>query len=147
MRHNLFVWEVLALFGCGTFFGAAVYISLAQHPAALEAGVPTAARFFPPMYRRAAAMQVALAVVGTVAGIGAWWAGSGLPWLVGASLLFAVVPFTLLVIKPVNNRLLNPDRDPSDADTETLLHRWGLLHAARSVLSGVAFLVFLLLGR
>ena len=27
--------ELIALFSCGTFFGAAFYISLAQHPATL----------------------------------------------------------------------------------------------------------------
>ena len=135
--------EGIALFGCGTFFGAALFITLVQHPAALEAGVGTAARFFPPMYRRAAAMQVALALVGTGAGVGAWLTGSGHVWLIGALALFAVVPFTLLVMLPVNNQLLAPERDPGDPDTEVLLRRWGPLHAVRSALSGIAFAVFL----
>lgn len=38
--------ELIALFSCGTFFGAAIYISIAQHPATLEAGVAVGGRFF-----------------------------------------------------------------------------------------------------
>jgi hypothetical protein len=36
------------------FFGAALYNSLVQHPAALETGTDFAARFFRSMYARAA---------------------------------------------------------------------------------------------
>ncbi len=116
---------------------------MAQHPATLEAGVPCATRFFRPMYRRAATLQVALAVVGTLASLWAWWQGAGLAWLASAVLLFAVIPFTVLVIMPVNHQLLAPGRDPDGPDTEALLRRWGPLHAVRTVLSGAAFLLAL----
>ena len=137
------MFEALALLACGTFFGAAVYISIVQHPAALEAGVATAARFFPPMYRRAAAMQVSLALVGTGAALAAWADGSGRGWLVGAVLLVAVVPYTLIAIKPINDQLLSAAGDVDESETQSLLHRWGRQHAVRSALSGVAFLLFL----
>jgi len=135
--------EFLAVFCCGSFFGAALYITLAQHPAALEVGPSFAGRFFASMYRRAAALQVALAVLGTLAGLGAWWRGSGIVWLVGALLLFAVVPFTLVRILPVSHQLLAAGRDPEAPDTEPLLRRWASLHAVRTALSGVAFVLFL----
>ena len=41
------ILQVIALFCCGSFFGAALYIALAQHPATLEAGVSVGGRFFP----------------------------------------------------------------------------------------------------
>jgi hypothetical protein len=63
--------KLLATLCCGVFFGAALYISLVQHPAALETGNEFAAHFFPPMYGRAAAMQASLAVVGCAAAIAA----------------------------------------------------------------------------
>lgn len=138
--------EFVAVFCSGAFFGAALYITVAQHPAALEAGAPVAGRFFPPMYRRAATLQVALAVVGTLAGLSAWWRGAGLPWLAGALLLFAVIPFTLLRMMPVNKQLLALDRDADAPETEALLRRWGPLHAVRTVLSGLAFALLLAAG-
>jgi hypothetical protein len=134
--------EFLAVFSSGGFFGAALYITLAQHPAALEVGPAFAVRFFGPMYRRAAPMQVAFAVLGTLAGLWAGLRGFGSMWLLGALLLIAVIPFTLLRIAPINNELLAPGRDAEAADTELLLRRWGSLHAVRTVLSGLAFLVF-----
>jgi hypothetical protein len=132
-----------ATFACGVFFGAALYISVAQHPATLEAGTAFALRFFAPMYRRAAALQIAAALVGTSAGVLAWFRDGGFAWLAGALLLFAVIPFTLIWIKPVNDPLMDRGRDPGAHDTETLLRRWAPLHGVRTALSGVAFLLFL----
>ncbi|HTF33873.1 MAG TPA: DUF1772 domain-containing protein [Myxococcota bacterium] len=133
----------VATFACGAFFGAALYISLAQLPATLEVGVPFAGRFFGPMYRRAARMQAPLVVVGTVTAILSWLAGSGLGWLVGGLLLLAVMPLTYIRIMPINNQLLDPGRASDAPDTEHLLRQWGRLHAVRSALSGFAFVIFL----
>ena len=58
---------------------------------------------------------------------------SGAIWFVGAALIGAVVPFTLLVIARTNTRLLEPTRDRS----------WGWLHAVRSALSLVASILFI----
>ena len=136
--------ELLATFCAGVFFGAAVYISIVQHPAALNAGGGVPGRFFAPMYRRAAPMQASLALIGSVAGSIAWFTGSGWPWLVGGLLLFAVVPFTFLRMMSVNNKLKEPGRDPEASETLALLHQWGRLHMVRSVLSALAFVTFLL---
>lgn len=87
--------KLLATLCCGVFFGAAIYISLVQHPAALEAGTDFAARFFPPMYGRAAVLQASLALVGFAVAIVAWLKGAGRLWLAAGALLGCVVPFTL----------------------------------------------------
>jgi hypothetical protein len=135
--------ELLATACAGAFAGAALYISVVQHPAVLELGAPTASAFFPLMYRRAAPLQAGLAIVGSIAGACAWIAGAGALCLLGALLLGFVVPFTLLGIKPVNDRLLEPGLDPSAGDVPRLLRRWGILHGVRTASSGAAFLVFL----
>lgn len=116
---------------------------MAQHPATLEIGAASAGRFFPLMYRRAAPMQAALAAAGTAGGLWTWWRDGGGAWLAGALLLFAVIPFTLIVIMPVNDQLRASDRTAEAADTEQLLRRWGVLHAVRTILGGAAFAVML----
>lgn len=136
--------EFLATLCAGIFAGAAIYVSAVQHPAAVEAGRPVAAALFPPMYRRAAPIQGGLAVVGSISGLLAWISGSGASWLLGALLLGSVVPLTLLVIKPVGDRLLVPGLDPEAPELPDLLRRWGRLHALRSASSALAFLLFLL---
>ncbi len=135
--------SLVAIFCAGTFFGAALYISIAQHPATLEAGPNVGGRFFPPMYRRAAPMQIFLTIIGTVAGAVAWTLGGNSMWLVGALFLVSVIPITLLIIKPINDRLLDPSHNPDEPDTERLLRQWGPRHWIRSTVSCIAFILFL----
>jgi len=137
------ILELIAILGSGTFFGAAIYISLAQHPATLECGGSVGGRFFPPMYNRAAPMQITLAVVGFLAGAAAWYSSSNVLWLVGALFLISVVPITLIVIKPINDILLSPENDSNSPETEALLRRWGPKHWLRSIVSGASFIIYL----
>lgn len=135
------ILELVALLCTGLFAGATIYITLVEHPARLEGGPVLAIAEFGPSYRRAAVMQASLAVVGSLAAVGAWAQGSAAVVLVAGLLLGAVVPFTLIVIMPTNKRLLDPTLDRGSPETGTLLARWGRLHAVRSVVSGVAFLL------
>jgi anthrone oxygenase-like protein len=137
--------EFVAVLACGLFTGAAVYISLVEHPARLECGVEIAATEFPPSYSRASIMQATLAAVGLVSSIAAWLAGATFWWVVAGALLGSVIPFTLIVILPTNKQLLNPALDRRSAQTGQLLARWGALHAVRSVLSALALLLLLYL--
>lgn len=137
--RDLVVFELIATLCAGLFAGAAIYITLVEHPARLECGTELAATEFGPSYRRATVMQASLAAVGLVAALVAWIQGRGVLVLVGGLLLGAVIPFTLLVIFPTNKRLLDPGLDRRSAEAAALLDRWGRLHAVRSVLSGLAF--------
>jgi hypothetical protein len=60
-------------------------------------------------------------------------------------LIGLAVPYTLVVVKPTNDRLLDPARNPTSAETQRLLARWGKLHAVRSGLSVLATLEYLYL--
>ena len=139
------VAEFIAVLSCGLFAGAAVYISLVEHPARMECGVEIAATEFPPSYRRATLMQASMAMLGLVSSVVAWLAGATFWWVVAGILLGSVIPFTLLVIFPTNKQLLNPALDRRSQQTGRLLARWGGLHAVRSVLSGLALVVCLYL--
>ena|SRR5213593_2092850 len=103
--------EFFAVLACGLFTGAAVYISLVEHPARMECGVEIAATEFPPRYRRASVMQATLAAVGLLSSIAASLAGATFWWLIAGVLLGSVIPFTLIVILPTNKQLLNPVLD------------------------------------
>jgi Domain of unknown function (DUF1772) len=111
----------------------------------MECGVEIAATEFAPSYRRATVMQATLAALGLISSIAAWLAGAIFWWLVAGALLGSVIPFTLFVILPTNKLLLSPSLDRQSVEAERLLARWAALHAVRSVLSGVALLLFLYL--
>jgi uncharacterized membrane protein len=137
---------VLATFATGLFTGAAVYLSFVEHPARMSCGAALALREFGPSYKRAAPMQATLALLAAIAALVHWAQQGGALWLVGAALIAAVVPLTLVVIRPVNERLLGMEAHDADADDAlTLLTRWGRLHALRSALGLTSFVLFLLL--
>jgi len=134
--------QFIAVLATIVFAGAAIYINLVEHPARMGCATEIAATVWAPSYKRATVMQASLAVVGFLAGVAAWLLGAGVMWLVGALFIFAVVPVTLIIIFPTNNRLLAPGRDLASSETRELLVKWGHLHAIRSVLSSVASVIY-----
>jgi Domain of unknown function (DUF1772) len=128
----------------GVFAGAAIYITLVEHPARLACGTAIALAQFGPSYRRAALMQALLAVVGCLTAVGAWIREGGAVVLIAGVALGAIIPFTLIVIFPTNKRLLDPALDPKSREATALLARWGTLHAARSMAGAAAFLLLVL---
>jgi uncharacterized membrane protein len=130
---------LIATLCAGLFAGAAIYITLVEHPARLECGTALAATEFGPSYRRAAVMQASLAGVGFLSAVAGWIQTGAVAVLVGGVLLGLVIPFTLVVILPTNKRLLDPALGRDSAEAAALLARWGRLHAVRSVMSGLAF--------
>ena len=137
------VCEALATLCCALFTGAALYVSLVEHPARLQCGTRIAITEFAPSYKRGTLMQASLAAAGTLASIAAWLLGSGSSWLIGGLLLGAVIPFTLLVIFPTNKQLLDRSLEKDSDHARKLLVRWGRLHAVRSGLSLASLLLFL----
>src|SRR2546428_13839778 len=103
--------EFVAVLACSLFTGAAVYISLVEHPARMECGVEIAAAEFPPSYRRASIMQAILAAVGLLASVAACLAGGTFWWLVGGVVVGSGIPFSLIVILPNNNQFFKPALD------------------------------------
>ena len=137
------IGEIIATVCAGVFAGAAVYISVVEYPAVVDLGTTTAVRFFAAMYPRASVMQAPLALAGSVAALWCWWNGGGRLWLIGALLLGCVIPFTLVVMMPTNDRLQSAALDPASQEAADLLSRWARLHAVRTATSTAAFLVFL----
>ena len=130
--------QFLATYCAAIFAGAALYINLVEHPARLSLDTAAAVTQWAPSYRRATLMQAPLAVVATLAALGAWLLGGGVAWLVAGVLIGAVVPFTFIGIMPTNHELLAPTRDRASPETRMLLRKWGWLHGVRSVLGLLA---------
>ena len=133
---------LLALIASAIFAGAAFYVNFAEQPARLTLDDRALLAEWKPAYKRGAAMQAPLAVVGFLFGMLAWWRVSDAAFLVGAILIIAPWPWTLIVIKPVNDALLATDPDKAAAPTRALIVRWGAIHAVRTVLGGLATAAF-----
>jgi Domain of unknown function (DUF1772) len=131
----------LALLATALFTGAALYVSLVEHPARLACGPPIALAQWRPSYKRATPLQASLAVLGAFLALVAFFAGAGWAWLVAGLLIGAVVPFTLLIVYPTNRRL--EENAISAAEAGPLLARWGRLHWVRTVLGATALLLMI----
>jgi hypothetical protein len=139
------LFQFAAVLSACFFTAIAIYVSLGEHPARMECGSEVAATVFGPSYRRASKIQAGLALAATISGVVLWLKGAGFMWFIGALFIFTVVPFTLIVIMPINSRLLDPGLDKKAGTTQRLLQEWGRLHAVRSLLGLVSSLIFLIL--
>jgi hypothetical protein len=133
--------EILAFIFTGLFAGAALYISLVEHPARMSNTLAVALAEFRPSYRRAAVMQATLAVAGAASAIGAYFLGRGISTLVAGIVLAIVVPFTLIVVMPINRQLLDETRTAQTPDTDVLLKKWERLHNVRTIASLLALVI------
>src|ERR1700723_979526 len=129
---------LLALIASAIFAGAAFYVNFAEQPARLTLDDRALLTEWKPAYKRGAAMQAPLAVVGFLFGMLAWWQVSDSAFLVGAIMIIAPWPWTLIVIKPINDALLATDLDKAGPPTRALVLKWGFVHAVRTVLGGLA---------
>lgn len=136
------LFGLLALAVAAIFSGAAVYVNVAEQPARLGLDDKAMLAEWKPAYQRGAAMQASLAIAGFILGLIAWWQAGGVAFLLGALLIVANWPWTLLVIMPVNNALKATVPANAGPHTRALMVKWGSLHAVRSVLGLLATLAF-----
>jgi hypothetical protein len=133
---------LLALIASAIFAGAAFYVNFAEQPARLTLDDRALLAEWKPAYKRGAAMQAPLALIGFVLGVVAWWQTSHPAFLLGAIAIIAPWPWTLIVIKPTNDALLATELDKAGPPTRALIARWGTIHAVRTVLGGLATAAF-----
>ena len=133
----------LALIVAATFFGAALYVNVAEQPAGLRLDDRSALAEWKPAYKRGFAMQGPLAIVGCLLGLITWWQSGDWRWLAGAVLLIANWPYTLIGIMPTNNRLMAMRLEDAGPESRALMEDWGRLHTVRTALGALATVTFL----
>jgi Domain of unknown function (DUF1772) len=142
MDHPMLIGD-LALVSAALFTGAAFYINFAEQPARLNLDDRSLLAQWKPAYKRGTVMQATLVIVGFLAGAAAWWLSRVLPFLLGAVLMLANLPWTLLVVMPTNQVLMATDLSSAGSGSRTLLLKWNRLHSVRTGLGIAAIFSFL----
>jgi len=134
---------LVALIAAAIFTGAALYVNVAEQPARLSLDDRALLTEWKPSYKRGAAMQAPLALLGCLLGLIAWWQTSHPGFLVGGIAMIAPWPWTLIGIKPTNDALLATEPEKAGSPTRALVVRWGALHSVRTGLGALATIAFL----
>jgi hypothetical protein len=133
----------LALTIAAVFFGAAVYINIAEQPARLRLGDRALLEEWKFAYKRGFAMQAPFAVLGCLCGLLAYWQTRDWRWLLGALFLIANMPYTFRAIMPTNAALMKTAPEAAGEQSRTLVEKWGRLHVTRTSFGLGATLAFL----
>lgn len=134
----------LALVSSALFTGAAFYVNFVEQPARLKLDDRSLLVQWKPAYKRGTIMQSTLAVVGFILGSVAWWLSGSIAFLLGAVLMLANWPWTLIVIMPTNRTLMATSPSAAGSQSRALLSKWCRLHSVRTGLGASAVLAFLL---
>jgi hypothetical protein len=129
----------LALVIAAAFSGAAFYVNFAEQHARLTLDDRALLAQWQPSYKRGYIMQGTLAIASAFFGLLAAILTHRWPWVIGALLIAANWPYTILIIRPTNAQLMATPLAEADEATRGLIRQWGRLHAVRTAL-GIASL-------
>ncbi len=133
----------LALVTAAIFAGAAFYVNFAEQHGRLHLEIKALLTQWKPSYQRGLIMQASLAVISCAFGVIAFFLSYDWRWLIGAVLIVANWPFTMLIVMPTNKLLQATAPEQANEVTRGLIEQWGRLHAVRTALGLAATIAYL----
>lgn len=129
-----------------TFFASnSLCFNTVLHPARMDSSVTpaTALQNFRLTFKRAGLQQISMLALGIVSGAVAYHQEPDNLFLASTVVYSLILPFTLLVIGPINRQLHDPALDKDSNKVKDLINQWNSCNAVRTFLSSVAAFIWL----
>ncbi|KAF9351945.1 hypothetical protein BGX34_000264 [Mortierella sp. NVP85] len=170
-ENTLLVSKIATVASIGIYAGTSLSFNTIIMPALRKFSSSSSVAIWNETVNAARAGQFASAVLAVLGGAGLYYGSKNASYLYSAASMFLTIPYTALVIQSVDNKLFEirhnntvngknnsmKDSKSEDSEADSLLKRWNLLHAGRTVLgvgallttvygivsdSGVRFIIF-----
>lgn len=135
---------LLTIIGMGAIFGIALCATVVVHPLLLQVKSATAIEVFKPFFNRTHMSVLILSIFVSLTALGASFVSGEWSWFIISLLMHLNGPYTIFAMMPLNHRLMEDDVNPDSEQTQSDLHRWGNLHAVRTILNGMVFILFII---
>lgn len=125
-----------AIFGYG-FSATAV-----SYPAMMASSRQSAIEYFSPFFHKSAHLQLVLSLVVIPVSLAISYLTGNWYWLIGSLILQVSGPYTIFVLMPVNNRIMQEEADIHSEQMTKDLGVWGKLHFPRTIWAAAIFILF-----
>lgn len=129
----------LARFGSGIFAGTCLYVSAVGQPVRVAGAIATALPHFNASLSKSERLQPALHVFALLCTIAACALGPSVTRIAALVLMAPILPYSLLVVVPLNNSLRARNLLMRPDEAVANLKRWSTLHGVRTGLAVAAF--------
>jgi uncharacterized membrane protein len=135
------IMQLLAVIIAGIITGGAWAYTLEIHPALMKARPSSSLDVFSPMFHHANKMQPLLGTVVAIVTLIVSFMTGNWYWFVTALIMQIIGPYTIIVLMPLNRRLMAEDADPNSPALLEDLRRWGGLHLVRTLINTLGFVL------
>ncbi|MCY6383352.1 DUF1772 domain-containing protein [Hoeflea prorocentri] len=123
-------------------FGYGMSASAVSYPAMMASSRETAVGYFKPFFHKSNHLQLGLSIAVLLVSLAVSYLSRNWWWFTGAVILQVSGPYTIIVLMPVNRRIMAEGADIHSDQMSDDLGRWGRLHLPRTLIAGAIFILF-----
>ncbi|KAI1299943.1 hypothetical protein EDD11_006345 [Mortierella claussenii] len=140
----LLVTKIATISSMGIFAGTALNYNTVVMPSLRKFASSSSLAVWAEMYVLAKPIQISTIAISAVGASALYYKTRNPYYLAGAAMMAVIVPYTTILLHPINNKLLDIRKHGRNiSQVEEMLIRWDAIHFGRSLLSYGAMLMTL----
>ncbi|KAF9576704.1 hypothetical protein EC968_005477 [Mortierella alpina] len=130
--------KIMTISSMGIFAGTALNYNTVVMPSLRKFASSSSLAVWAEMYLLAKPIQISTVVISAIGGTTLFYKTGNTCYLGGALMMGVIVPYTLVLLYPINDTLLGirkHGQGRNDSSVEEMLIRWDMIHFGRTLLS------------